>query len=304
MIKRLIKKIYFNDKSNYNLTEQLNTIKEKNKAQDSKKILSFASGRSGQRWMTSIFGSHINSSAVCEPMHEFEAFFRYVTWNKINIDLEPFYIELEKKIEKDLTKSNYSLLASPYFAFGIEELHERINPNYIFYHIRNPKEVINSLYVKGWYIENPIRKNSNCIHGIQPHWSTSIHHSLGRIIPKNDEIDEWNKLTRIGKITWYYKTINKHIIHFLENIPDENKWIFKLSEIDQNYDYYIKLAKSFKLSPLLSRKEFMTLKGNQINRAKHKRNFDDWSNVEKKDFNFQIEDLLEYYEKINSTKLK
>ena len=86
--------------------------------------------------------------------------------------------------------------------------------------------------------------NKRKIIGFQPSHN-SIHHSFGRIIPNDDYIDEFIDLTRVGKISWLYNAVNMHIYKNLETIGDINKFVFKLEDADQNYEYYLQLIKIF-----------------------------------------------------------
>jgi len=264
-------------------------------------ILSIAAGRSGQNWMTSIFTSHSNCSGGCHRMIGFEELYRYITWYQLPVDLEAFYDAVQSLIIKDWSQSSLSIYSSPFFAFGLDELVNRFNPDYCFFHIRDPESVINSNFVKGWYSKIP-SKRPKLIPGPQPLLTETLNHNLGRIMPKDDYYDEWEKLTQIGRITWYYVTINSYLYEKYKTIPESKKWFFKLSEIDQNYDYYREvLTEKFNLSPILKKNHFLALKSKMKNKGKSRRLTSDWSDKDKRDYNNIIEPFMHIYDSLKTS---
>ena len=59
--------------------------------------------------------------------------------------------------------------------------------------------------------------------------------SFSRIIPKDDFLEEWLSLSRIGKIAWYWSTINKSIKDDFDKIQNTKKYFVKLSDVDQKF---------------------------------------------------------------------
>lgn len=299
LIYKLFPEFAPNSHFDINLLKNVPEISRENK----QLILSFAAGRSGQRWTNKIFTSHQNCNGACERFPDFEAYYRFVTWNKLPIDLSGFYDLLEKASDYDWQNADISIHSSPYFAFGIEELTKKLKPDYLFFHLRKPEDVINSNYLKGWYAGDFLHLEKDKVLGIQPLNLTYLHRNLGRIYPKDDFWDEWTQLTQIGKISWYYTTLNTYLYEKFKKLTNTKQWFFKLSDIDQNYDYYRFLAQKFELSPLLSKKEYLLLKGKMKNKGAKRRNISDWTSQEKKEYERFVDPFMDIYNEIKTTGL-
>ena len=89
--------------------------------------------------------------------------------------------------------------------------------------------------------------------------------SFSRIIPKDDFLEEWLSLSRIGKIAWYWSTINKSIKDDFDKIQNTKKYFVKLSDVDQNFESYLSLVKKFNFKNVLSKGIY-----NVINEASNK----------------------------------
>ena len=131
--------------------------------------------------------------------------------------------------------------------------------------------------------------------------SNNLTRSFSRIVPNDEYLNEWLTLTRIGKITWFWSRINKVILDEFNKIKDIDKFIFKLEDIDQNYDFYLRLSSKFNFQNKISEKEFY----NVINKAPNKGPTDkykykDWSSLEKKEFEIIIEKIFPNYEDIKT----
>ena len=278
--------------------EELIKYKSFDKTLNNKLILSFGAGRCGQNWFAKIFNSHSNWIGTCERFSEFEAFFRFITYYDLPIDKKSFFKLFIMASNRDLAKYNNTLIASPSFSFSVIELFQNLNPNYLFFNIRSPIKSVESFYRKGWYfylndfVNNkvPIIDQSN-----------NLTRSFSRIVPNDEFFDEWLKLTRIGKITWFWCTTNKAIFDEFNKIKDIDKFIFKLEDINQNYDFYLRLCSKFNFQNKISEKEFY----NVINKApnmgpRDKYEYKDWSSLEKKEFEIIIKRIFPYYEDIKT----
>jgi hypothetical protein len=279
-----------------------NTNKRKINKTNEKIIFSFSSGRSGQRWLNDVFLSHSNCSGGAERLREFEAFYRYATWNKLDIDNKGFYDYYANLIKNDLAIADISLNSSPYFAFGLDEINRIFSPDYLLYIIRDPMKVVSSLVSKGWYKEGIIKGNNTYTCGVQPQLSKLLHHSFGRIVPRSmDELSAWNKLTQVGKVSWYYSTINSHILSKINN-NRQKSWIIKLEDIDQNYDYYREvLCPEFGLHSVMSKTKYHSLKHGMINKGTRENKSKNWNQKELDEFYYYTSDFIKKMEKINTS---
>ena len=131
--------------------------------------------------------------------------------------------------------------------------------------------------------------------------SENLTRSFSRIVPNEEFYDEWISLTRIGKITWFWATINKFIFDGLHKIKIIDKFFLKLEDIDQNYDFYQNMSYKFNFENKLSKKEFY----NVINKAPNigplnKYEYNNWNSTEKKEFHNMIDKIFPYYDNIKT----
>ena len=131
--------------------KELNKYKNFSKGIDNKFALSFGGGRSGQNWFSKIFNSHPNWIGTSERFPDYEAFYRYICYYNLPVSKEGFYNLLTLASNKDMSEYQNSLIASPYISFGLNELLEKLNVDYVFFNIRNPINSVEDFFTKGWY---------------------------------------------------------------------------------------------------------------------------------------------------------
>ena len=279
--------------------DELIKFKDFKKGKSNKFAISFAGGRSGQNWFSKIFNSHSNWIGSCERFADYEAFYRYVSYYKLPVNKDEFYNLIKLNSKRDMSMYQNSLISSPYLSFGIEEIVKKLKPDYIFFNIRNPINTIESLYKKGWYKNIEVKKIKSPSIDI----TEDQYRSFSRIIPKKDFLDEWLSLTRIGKITWFWTTINKEILKSFNKLKSTDRYYVKLEDADQNYEFYERLSKKFNFKNLMTKKKFF----NVINKAENKGDYDryiylykDWNKLEKKEFENIISNQFPNYNKIKT----
>ena len=302
---RLIYKIknrFFRISEEYNklkkpLYRELFKYKNFLRKSDNNFILSFGAGRSGQNWFSKIFNSHQNWIGTCERFSDYEAFYRYITFYNLPINKQNFFKLLELSSNRDMAKYQNTFISSPYFSFGVEELYKKLKPNYLIFNIRNPVDSIQSFYQKGWYL------NSNDFINFSPSIdiTNNLYRSFSRIIPKDNYLNEWLKLTRIGKLTWFWTTTNKTIYDSFNKIQNVEKLFVKLEDVDQNYEMYEKLSERFNFKKKLKKKSFENVLTKSSNfEFDYAYNYKDWSKIEKKEFASIIEKNFQDYDKIKT----
>tara|TARA_B100001063_G_C16739758_1_gene544093 strand:- start:42 stop:965 length:924 start_codon:yes stop_codon:yes gene_type:complete len=265
---------------------------------NNKLALSFAAGRSGQNWFSKIFNSHSNWIGSCERFADFEAFYRYVSYYKLPIYKEGFFKLIELSSKRDMSLYQNSFISSPYLSFGVEELTKKLKPNYIFFNLRHPIQTVESLHKKGWYINFD---NQNIIKSPLVDFSQSQYRSFSRIVPKGEYLDKWSSLSRIGKITWFWSTINKAIFDDFNKIKNTDKFYIKLEDVHQNYDTYEKLANKFNFQNKMTKNKFLGAINKAPNKGSNEKYFyKEWNNLEKKEFDIIINEIFPYYDKIKT----
>jgi hypothetical protein len=260
--------------------------------------LSFGAGRSGQNWFSKIFNSHSNWIGTCERFAEYEAFYRYICYYNLPIYKDGFINLVELSSKRDMAKHQNSFISSPYLSLGVEELTNKLKPNYIFFNIRNPIQTVESLYNKGWYLNFNDQKEINSpLIDI----SDSQYRSFSRIVPKGDFLKEWLSFTRIGKITWFWSTVNKAIYDDFYKIQNIGKFFIKLEDINQNYNIYEKLSKKFDFENKMSESQFYKVLNKASNNDTNLNHvYKNWSNLEKKEFENIIDTIFPHYDKIST----
>ena len=266
------------------------------KNNNNKLALSFGAGRSGQNWFSKIFNSHPNWIGTCERFADYEAFYRYISYYNLDINKDGFFKLIELASKRDMAKHENSFIASPYLSFGAKELTEKLNPNYIFFNIRDPIRCIESYHKKGWYVNY---ENIEQIKSPLIDISNSQYRSFSRIVPKSDFLDKWLSLSRIGKLTWFWCSINKAIKDDFDKIINAEKFFIKLSDVDQNFDRYQNLVNRFKFKNIMTKKQFYNVINKASNKGQNdKYRYKDWSNLEKLEFENIINEIFPHYDEI------
>ncbi len=259
--------------------------------------LSFGAGRCGQNWFSKIFNSHPNWVATNERFAQYEAFYRYICYYNLPIYKDGFMKLIELASKRDMAKFQNSFISSPYFALGVEELTNKLKPDYIFFLIRNPIQTVEDFYDKGWYRYFNDQKEINSpmidISGDQ-------YRSFSRIVPKGEFLKEWLSLTRIGKITcWFVSTFNKAIYSDFKKIQNVEKFFVKLEDVHQNYIIYEKLSKKFNFENKLTKSQFYNVLNKAANyKTRFNYLYKDWSDLEKKEFENILYNNFPHYDEI------
>jgi hypothetical protein len=283
------KKPYYNELTkfeNYSISEENHLA------------LGFGAGRTGQSWFSKIFNNHTNWIGSHERFADHEAFFRYATFYKLPIDKGQFYELYRLSAKRDMSLYQNSFISSPYLSFGVKELCEKLKPNYLFFNLRDPVKSIESFHFKGWY---DLKEYTN-EKGPSFNSKMNLYRSFSRIVPDKDFYNEWTKLTRIGKITWFWATNNKSIKLDFDKLNNFKKYYIKLEDIDQNYDYYQILSNKFNLQKKMNKSRFLAtkIKTPNIDFGNYYK-FKDWSTKEKKEFENIITEIFPYYDGIKTS---
>ncbi len=225
-------------------------------------ILIVSVGRSGTRSLAEIFNQHNRVKGSCEENIFTEHFYRYVKWNQLPIDLTGVFNILAARILNDWKDANLSVIASPGLSIDFLDVCKKLEVDEVIWGVNNAKFTVSSFYDKGWYLEEACIQNPDLAMGLQPffRYRNVDYRTFSRIIPRGDFFYTWEKLTRVGKIAWFYNALNLKIYEQFKTMNPKTKWIFKLEEADQNYDYYLKMAKRFSLYPLLEKRKFLSIR--------------------------------------------
>jgi hypothetical protein len=257
-------------------------------------FLGTLAARSGTRWLCDIVENHDRTYAVTERDTTAEAFWRYVKYNELPIDTDGIVKLLKQRIAADWLENDTTLIFSPYFSHGFLELYRDLSPDKIIFGFAKPEFVVQSIFNKGVFEEDYSRRNTDLALGYQPEFANQWSHLFGRIVPRGESYQAWQGLTRVGKIAWWVNRINIDIYKQLQDLPDERIVMFDLSQADQNYEYYLDLARLLDLSPLMSEERFLSLKKLTVKKSDNVKHA--WSETERAEFDSHIEEWQNVYD--------
>jgi hypothetical protein len=263
-----------------------------------KLILAFQAGRCGMKWLCRIFSAHANARGAGERHRLVESFYRYVVWNRLPIDTSGFLELCRREVLLDWEKVDISLLDSPYFSHDVANLDRVLRPDRMIWGINDPEFTVTSFYNKNWYAEDYSRADRDRASGYLPSVHGEWSHMFGRIVPRGALFDEWIGLTRVGKIAWFVNEVNRDIAAQIAAVPPGKVWIFRLEEADQNYAYYLKLAREFGLAPVLPEPAFLALKGLATKTGENTKRT--WSPRERAEFEKYASEYIRLYAAIKA----
>jgi len=282
------------------ISKNFNKLKKKKKI-----ILILTIGRSGSRWLFNIFKSHKNEfDGGVERDVIYESFYHFNSYNKLKVDQKTFFLNLKNRIINDWSKVQTSVICSPYYVFGLDDILKEIKPDKIILCLNDPIFTANSFYNKDFYLEKFYYSKKIDILGLQPSYYNNLSHFFGRIVPKGKNFLKWNKLNRFGKIGWYMNETMYSLYKSLKKV-DKNIYIFNLLDCDQNYNFYLSLRKMFNIRKKLSKKNFLELKqkfaATQFSKDLTFDNLDhsNWKKIDKSQFFKQTKFYRNFFNKTN-----
>lgn len=245
-------------------------------------------GRCGTKFLSRVLSMEPGVSSVHERNPLNETFHRYCKWYQLPVDDEGFLHAKELEIQNDLKDHFFSFEASAHLSLSIGELFNRFGAKFILL-VRSPERVINSYLNKGWYNEPLIRRNLHLALGYQK--SEYFHRFLGRIVPLGKKYLQWNKLTRVGKLAWYWSALNASVLKQFEKIPKTHWRVEKLEEL--SYNRYLEVAKFLGYQATLTEKKYNDLARSRPNAIIDVPTIASWNPTEIVEFESEITAMAE-----------
>jgi len=240
-------------------------------------------GRCGTHFIAEVMNKEKYVASSHERSALTDTFHRYCKWNELPVDDAGFIHHKKTAIEKDLEKYQFSFEASAFLSLSCKELVEGLNSKVILI-VREPVNVIESYLTKGrrvgqleWYANPFVQEDKNKALGIQAH--TEFHHFLGRLAPKGDEFEEWNELSRVGKLAWNWSNINQRVLETFDLLPKENTMIARIEDID--FEKYLSICDFMSVESSITKKQFEKIRKNKPAKQTSKINSAAWSEQEK-----------------------
>lgn len=255
-----------------------------------KVVFALGTGRCGTTFLYRLYALEPEVASCHERNPLNETFHRYCKWYNLPVDHEGFLHEKEKEICNDLEQAAISFESSAYLSFSIKELYERFGAKFILM-IRSPEKVVTSYLTKGWYESDVITGNPELALGYQP--QKAFHHFLGRTIPKGKDLSEWRKMSRVGKLAWFWATLNLQVAAQLSELPDDAYRIQKLEEL--SYERYGDLASFSGFTTGMSQTQYNALVKERPNAFKNLQTIDSWTESEREEFETQVKTAAQYF---------
>lgn len=245
-------------------------------------------GRCGTQFLARLMAYEPEVHSVHERNALNETFHRYSKWYDLPIDNGGFLKSKELEIVEDLKSKKISFEASAFLSISVKELYEKFGAKFVLL-VRSPEKVVNSYLAKGWYENQLYYTDKNLALGYQE--NTSFHHFLGRPVPVGDGFAEWNKMSKVGKLAWYWNELNDKSIKILQEIP-ENFWMIQKIE-DLNYESYQKICQFLSVESKISSHKFNILSGDKHSFS-NTPTIASWTDTEIQEFQLKASDMARY----------
>jgi len=243
-------------------------------------------GRCGTEFIARVAGLEPDVAASHERNPFNESFHRYCQWYGLPVDGEGFLVQAESEIRQDLMTRSFSFESSAYLSLSVRELWQRLGAKFVLL-VRSPERVVNSFHRKGWYSAPIHRADPQLAPGFQE--NESFHHTLARFMPSGEKFLQWNRLSRIGKLAWYWNALNERSIEMLSAIPQDYWRVEKIEELD--YERYLDTARFLGFEPVVNRDAYETLVETKPNRFSGVRTVESWSAQEIAEFEAEVEPM-------------
>lgn len=250
------------------------------------------SGRSGTHFLAELFKRTPEFTALhCDDVGKADgdSYLGYAKWHKLPVQCGALVDRREELIRNAHQQGTRYFEANCYLSLFIPELYQRLHNRFVL-SVRNPVDVVNSLYIKGWY-EDPVF--------VQPGYNYNVrkaNHSFGRLTPNDpSELERWKRLTRIGRIAWFWNALYLHIFSDLQRLPQAKWKLLRLDELD--YSAYLELVEFLDGGETMPQREFLELVERRPGRGLQRRYREDWSAIEAQEFAQEIaqsRELLEW----------
>jgi hypothetical protein len=227
-----------------------------------------------------------------ERNEENEAFHRYCQWHRLPVDGGGFLAAKEKEILADLEHHKYSFEASPYLSLSVKELHERFGANFLFL-IRRPDRVVTSFVHKGLYQKPYLVQNPQLAAGYQDQSPERFFTFFSRISPQGEFIRAWNEMTQVGRLAWFWRSLNERTLSALEGLPPESYRVVRIEDLD--YSKYLELSRFLGFNAQVTQSDFDLLRTSKPHAFWRKRNVDQWSEQEVQEFESQVHDIAKRF---------
>ncbi len=250
-------------------------------------VFAIGTGRSGTHFLQEIMGHDPAIASYHLPDPDNDSFVEYCAWNNLPVDIGGFLQTRRDWIAGAAEQSRIYFESNPYMSFSVEPLFHQLNAKF-FHMVRNPAAVVNSHFVKGWYEKPLAYDNPQLALGAQP--GTAFNHFLGRLTPRGEEFERWQRLTRIGKIAWMWNAVQMRVLSETRQLPPEHVFSCKLEDVE--YRKYVEMHKFVGGQSPLDEPAFLKITQSRPGKAANHRNAASWSEKEREEFLEETKDAV------------
>tara|TARA_R110002072_G_scaffold89232_4_gene199958 strand:+ start:85942 stop:86724 length:783 start_codon:yes stop_codon:yes gene_type:complete len=243
-------------------------------------------GRCGTRFLHDVLKLEQKVAVHHERYPLMEAFQRYCRWYELDVDSLGFLAAMDKGIEVDLSRNDFSVESSAYLSFDVDLLQERYGAK-ILLMVRSPEAVINSYVNKGWYDRPYIQEDGAKALGYQGY--EAGHHNFSRIAPRGDEFVSWSNLGRVGKLAWMWANFNKKVLDLTGQLPAESVQVVRLEDLD--FLKYKSICEWAGVPCSISERAFTKLSKSKPNKIPSKFDSNTWSDLDWTDYRHYVSSL-------------
>ena len=245
-------------------------------------------GRCGTLFLHEVMTKEPGVASSHERNPHNEAFQRYCKWHGLPVDDEGFLAIKGREISADLQRHAYSFEASPYLALSVRELYERFGAKFILL-VRRPDRVVTSFVHKGFYGQPYAVGNPDLATGYQEQVPERPFTFFARISPRGGFFREWNGMTQVGKVAWFWKAYNERTLEALDRLPPDHFRTVRIEDLD--YSKYVELSRFLGVKSCIGEGDFEALRHAQPHAFWRKRGVDQWSSQEIGEFEAQVGEL-------------
>lgn len=249
-------------------------------------------GRCGTLFMHQLAEIEPAVAGAHERNPENEAFHRYCQWHDLPVDNEGFLVTKEREILADLDQHPFSFEASPYLSLSVKALHERFGARILML-IRRPDGVVSSFVHKGFYRQPYSVWNPELAAGYQNQHPDRLFTFFARISPRGEFFRTWNAMTQVGKVAWFWKAFNERTLELLQQLPPESYRVVRIEDLD--YPKYREVCEFLGFRAQVTQGEFDALRESKPHAFWRKRNVDQWTEQEVREFENQVGVLAERF---------
>ncbi|HEU4431524.1 MAG TPA: hypothetical protein VFT98_22375 [Myxococcota bacterium] len=252
-------------------------------------VFAIGTGRCGTHFVAKLLAREPAVAAHHERDPLGDSFHRYCVWNGLPVDDAGFLAAKAAGVAADRARGRLSFEASAFLALSVPALHAELGARFILM-VRRPDRVVNSFLHKGWYADEPARRDARLALGHQPGLPRA-HHPFSRLAAFGDEGERWARLSRVGKLAYFWRRLNELSLRDLERLPREATRIQPLEQLD--FDAYGALAEFIGFAPTLSPAAFERIAAEKPGARGPAPSVRDWSASEAAEFEAEVAPLAE-----------